>query len=123
MGHREQAYADIFVTAIEGGIGYWSTCSEYRWRKPGTEEQDLAGFRAVVLEMDDDDAQDMTIDLRVIKKGVRRFVQEYEGAVNMPYFHRAATCLRLGKWDDLDVDADIADAIVQFGLFSKVVYG
>ncbi|MFM1966787.1 MAG: hypothetical protein RL134_2512, partial [Actinomycetota bacterium] len=39
---------DVFVTAMEGGIGYWSGCSSYRWSLDGGEVDDLTGFRAVI---------------------------------------------------------------------------
>lgn len=121
--NRDWAYHTIFVTALEGGIGYWSTCSKYHWRVKGTEaEEDLKGFFAVIRDTEDEDATDQRVDRAVIAKGVGPF---QEWARNHPndYYMAASRDLRNGKWDELDVDAEIADMIVQFGLFGKVVYG
>ena len=38
---RKQFLFDVFVTALEGGIGYWSVAEEYHWKKDG---EDLDGF-------------------------------------------------------------------------------
>ena len=35
---RRQTYSDIIVTAVEGGIGYWSQCRNYRWQDDNGEE-------------------------------------------------------------------------------------
>lgn len=124
---RDQAYFDIFVTALEGGIGYWSVCHEYRWRRPGTdgtvdEVQDTLGFHAVISE-EDGVTKRHTINRETIAKGVREFIAWAKEGNPSTYFKQAAVDLDWGKWDDLDVDADIADAIVQFGLFGKLVFG
>lgn len=121
MSSRDQALHDIFVTALEGGIGYWSTCSIYHWSTDG--EPDLLEFGATIIDTEDLKAKPMVINRALIEKGAARFIEVYHDAVNMPYFLQAATCLRYAKWDDLDVDASIADCIVQFGLFGAVVYG
>lgn len=124
---RDAAYHTIFVTALEGGVNYWATCSEYRWSKRSPDGvgrvDDVLGFKAVIHDEEDPGSPGLTVNRAVIAKGVGLFVKEYLTAVKMPYFQQAATCLRYGKWDDLDVDADIADVIVQFGLFGEVFYG
>ncbi|MFC9982662.1 hypothetical protein [Gordonia sp. NPDC127522] len=28
---RTAFLADVYTCALEGGIGYWATCSSYRW--------------------------------------------------------------------------------------------
>ena len=53
---RDQALNDVFTTALEGGIGYWSTCSVYRWgvTVAGRLEQ-ARDFVAVVQDVEDED--------------------------------------------------------------------
>ena len=60
---RKQTLLDIFTTAMEGGIGYWSICLQYRWQLPDDGGEDLDGFHAIVVADEDweeavDDAQD-----------------------------------------------------------------
>lgn len=120
---RDKAYHTIFVTALEGGIGYWSTCSRYKWFLPNTNyEEDLQGFHAIIRDTEAEDDKDQRIDRAVIAKGVGLYIPWAIDHRNR-YYADAAKHLRDGKWDDLDVDAEIADMIVQFGLCGEVVYG
>lgn len=123
---RDQAYFDIFVTALEGGIGYWSVCHEYHWQLAGaegsvSETSDILGFYAEVK--DSEEPSVFRVDRDVIAKGVRLFIGWAKDGLRDGYIKRAAVDLDWANWDDLDVDAEIADMIVQFGLFDKVVYG
>src|SRR5690242_16709128 len=124
---RDQAYFDIFVTALEGGINYWSLCTAYRWHDPNgaaSDTEDVFGFRAIVFETDPD-GDPLTrheIDRAMIAKGVQRFIAYVKENSNLgidSHFRRAAQDLDWGKWDQLDVDAEVADAIVQLGLFDE----
>lgn len=112
---RDQLYLDLFTTALEGGIGYWSVCSAYHWSNQGTD--DFKGFYAVVK---DDEAERM-IDRAVIAKG-------YRLAVSADWRDRLRWSsekppLVVTEDTDWDYDAGDADIIVQLGLFGKVVYG
>lgn len=145
---RDQAYLDIFITALEGGIGYWSQCQLYLW----TDESghpDPKGFHAKIIETEQTwdestwlpgvcigqaslpdysgelhDHPVFRVDRKVIAEGVKRFIaKQKEMGRAGSHFGRAAVCLDWGKWDDLDIDAMIADEIVQLGLFGEAVYG
>ena len=53
---RPEALHGLFVTALEGGIGYWSVATRYRWSIPGTDgETDFDGFHAVIEETESDE--------------------------------------------------------------------
>lgn len=132
---RDEAYFDIFITALEGGINYWAACNEYRWMLQGADPtqpfddiQDVTGFRAVIFDHEDGDKDTATgddlkvIDRAAIARGVSKYV-EWAKDHTQPYLKRAAIDLRDGNWDDLDVDATIADCIVQFAIFGEVVFG
>jgi hypothetical protein len=117
-----QALLDVFVTALEGGIGYWSVCRRYRWALPDGEE-DLDGFHAVIEETEsgDDVPPVHRIDAAVILRGLQRLAAPGDGYRDVRAVARAilagdedATC---------DCDAEVADCIVQAGLFDEVVYG
>lgn len=107
----------IFVTALEGGIGYWSVANDYHWQNDG--EYDLDGFYALVEETESDEPVEHRIDAQTILRGLEYFARGGEG-----YKHvRAAARSIIAGDEDIDYDAEIADCIVQAGVFGEVVYG
>ena len=113
-----QALFYLFVTALEGGIGYWSAASAYRWALP-TGEPDLDGFYAVVEETEEDAPVAHRIDADTILRGLVHFSQPGEG---YPHVRAVARAVLAGD-DEVDYDAEVADCIVQAGLLGEVVYG
>jgi hypothetical protein len=119
---RDKALGDIFTTALEGGIGYWSACSVYRWSVDGTLDGAARDFIAVVQDAEDEDGTEYVIDRAVIAKGLdRAYTRRAKG--HSDYHAQALKALHFGRYDEADYDADTADLIVQFGLFDEVVYG
>lgn len=140
-GTREQAYFDIFSTALEGGIGYWSRCKTYHWTNDQGMTEDLAGYHAEIYDVEriieegplptgaigsgrlqDERYALYRIERAIIAKGIEAFASMYGKPDHDTYFGRAARHLAQERWDHLDYDATIADAIVQMGLFGEVVY-
>jgi hypothetical protein len=122
---REEALNGLFTTALEGGIGYWSTCSLYRWSVEVDGRQvEARDFIAVVQDVEDDDAPELVIDRNVIRSGMARLYRHLIGLGDDAnrYHLQAVRNFRAGKWDDLDYDADTADMVVQFGLFNELRY-
>lgn len=120
-----QMLFDVFVTALEGGIGYWSQASVYHWSKGAVVEddvpreiEDLEGFFAVIHDVEDDD-KEYRVDRDVIKKGIAWLKKNPLGSS----YHRVAVLDLASGNEDVDYDADTADAIVQAGLFEEIVYG
>jgi len=107
----------LFVTALEGGIGYWSVCTEYHWSFDG--EQDLDGFYADVEETEEDAPVVRRIDAACILRGLLYFAQPGDGYRRV---RNVARAILMGD-DEADYDAEVADCIVQAGLFGEVVYG
>lgn len=92
---RQQFLFNVFVTALEGGIGYWSLASRYHIWKDGEEGvEDLDNFQAIVHEITDDEDEEgvihkedrwgilsgdyyrafpMVIDAKVIEEGIELF--------------------------------------------------
>jgi len=122
---RKQLLCDIFTTALEGGIGYWSAAEEYHWRldvpdeTPFDESQDLDGFYAVIEDLED--GKVYRIDADVIRMGIGYIA---DGIAQVRSDIRA-TVLLLDRTngEEGDYDAETADCIVQAGLFGEVVYG
>lgn len=120
---RDQLLIDMFTTALEGGINYWSACIDYHWQNDDGEE-DYAGFRATIIDECDDD-REYVIDRAVIIKGFKlAATKEVRDSVYCYALTDSAYAYRYGgdRLDDLDYDSTTADAIVQLGLFGDVIY-
>lgn len=153
---RRKFLIDVFTTALEGGIGYWSTCSVYHWMKPEFKDhpgyddamQDLQEFHAVIEPSshedgwgvwdDERDTQPLRIDAEVMHRGVVRFVQYCHGILDNQGLEVAPedrNGLRPGHYwhqflaadatsgEDGDYGAEVADQVVQWGLFGRGIYG
>lgn len=120
----------IFITAIEGGIGDWSVVTSYRWQADDHSD-DLLGFHADILETeeapDEDEEVDEEIarhriDAQVVARGVVALATSAKGPFR-------DLCIRLLVGGDTtedalgECDAEAADAIVQTGLFGQLIYG
>lgn len=100
---RKQFLFNVFVTALEGGIGYWSLATRYHIWKDGEEGvEDVDNFQAIVHEITDEDDEDtihkpdrwgildgdyyrafpLVIDAKVIEKGVKLFDWYVQGIVD-----------------------------------------
>lgn len=111
-------------------------------------EEDLDGFYAILESSDDDwgvqeafvsetgevqaitETQSLRVDIAVIERGWNLFVDKVIAATksedpkadfSRPYF-RQAIVQWLTDMEDGDSDADVADLVVQLGLFGEVVY-
>jgi hypothetical protein len=109
---------NIYTTALEGGIGYWAVCDEYRWQylyedwengivKPLEPDQVLV----VLSDTEETDFKNEELTPAKIRAGVKLLIEKYPNKyqiIDDNQFH---------------VDADGADLVVQLGLFGEVVYG
>ena len=106
---------DIMVTALEGGITYWCSeaspeCGELLKEYPS--EQISRGGALLLYDFEEEAYR--RLDLEKFLKGFKLWVDnagdEY-GAIED------------GKVDCCNIDADCADAIIQYALFGEVIYG
>ena len=118
---RTQFLTTILTTAVEGGINYWADTKDYAWQF----EEGMAAWAHVnVRESNEGDEpgpwRTVTIDtiahgLSVIKK-----------RSDIPYLGTHVRKLIIGADYTLDedgeIDADLADVIVQVALFGEVRY-
>ena len=140
---RKQFLHNVFVTALEGGIGYWSAAEEYHWGTDGGAKvvDDLDDFYSVIVSSEEDwgveeayiaeegktqpitETQCLRVDINVIERGSNMLVEkvlsgEFKNERLMQFVVAWST-----NGDDGDYDADGADLVVQLGLFGEVVYG
>ena len=115
---------DIVITAVEGGIGYWARVVSY----------DPDNGTATLV--DDDTTASHALDRDVIAVGLARIVEaaapfyDPNGAGtqcgSVPFLHASAhtqICSATWERDAGELDAGLADIIVQAGLFHQVLYG
>jgi hypothetical protein len=107
----DQFYFDIFVTSMEGGISYWARTTKYVNNNPN--------FFAVIEDYEDDGKQH-TINKAVIMKGLQAFL---DNKVRVRKDITKSVLYGILNKDAYDIDAEIADCIIQAGLFGEVVYG
>jgi len=108
---RIEFLSDIITAAIEGGIGYWSECVSYSWQdSPPT---------AVINEIEphDEDLGELFITIDTIAHGLSVMKQKY------PEFYKVGMRDADLENDAGEIDATLADDIVQCGLFEELIYG
>jgi hypothetical protein len=125
---------DTFVTALEGGIGYWAASSSYHIWADDNGTEDHEGFYSDVVDADyppgDPDAEfpPTRVDRAVIARGFER-VATGEHNMHSDAAGKFAWMLqaRLAGKDDYEVDVDFdagdADCLVQIAMFGKLVFG
>lgn len=125
---REEFLTDVLVTAVEGAIGYWSRAGEYTTDVPIDD-------RGVTLYIDDVDEQDVftkvlnaeNVDLVVtrvtladIATGINRVIDPtFKVRDDIRQIVRHA----VRHNDGGDIDAEIADVIIQAAVFGEIVFG
>lgn len=107
---------DIVCTALEGGITYWcNKCNVVGdYRGEWAHEQISHGGKLILFDDESGDTHVLTKDKLIF--GIERFIEDYSGK---PYMD----IINCGKIDTCQVDAVIADIIVQIAIFGEVVYG
>lgn len=111
----------VFVTALEGGVNYWSECSEYHHSFDGGHgADDLHGFYAVIRDCEDENDTVYRIDRDVVARGWELAATEWADKIRWNCDGPPPLVAEDTDWDH---DAGDADVIVQLGLFGKVVYG
>ena len=121
----DQDIEDIIVTALEGGTGYWACLDNSRpeWEEAYETEEVTSIIATRFLlegktlyfsdaEGEDDEIWELTTDKLV--KGIRLSV--INGNTDMVDFSNS-------NLDVLNIDSSVADCIIQYALFDKVVFG
>ncbi|UZF59305.1 hypothetical protein LH935_28390 (plasmid) [Gordonia polyisoprenivorans] len=105
---RANFLTDVYTTALEGGIGYWSECSAYQWSTTQ---------RAVITDLNE---AEHTITLDTIARGVNAII---DGRTPITTAMRRQIAAASRANEAIDLDSDHADAIVQAGLYGSITWG
>lgn len=121
---RTQFLKDLIITAVEGGIGYWSFCRNYDY-KAGTVE-------VAAMDPDDWDGDEDTLDdylewhpvtIETMARGINLICSgECKYATRGEYVRFMRKANRENDGAGM-LDAGDADNILQAGLFGELIYG
>jgi hypothetical protein len=121
----DQMIADVYTTALEGGINYWSCVHEYKW-SDGNGNSDVSGFRAVIQEIDEETKY--IINKNVIEKGYKLATEDFRDSISWstdypPHKDEFFKSKIMDLENPWDFDAGDADCILQLGIFGEVIFG
>lgn len=121
---RDQLLYDIFTTALEGGINYWAQVDAYHIWKSKALDEDVHGFYAIIRDQDDEDAEWVTVNIEVMRRGYTLATSPaHEWRNRLAWSSDEKPPLVVTVDTEWDYDAGDADCILQLGLFGDVVYG
>lgn len=105
---------DIMSTALEGGINYWCKRAEVVGGYLGeyASDQISRGGTLILHDSEGEDKYELTLDK--LLKGIQMYVANPNAPYKIVYSSELDTC---------QVDATVADMIIQFALFGVIVYG
>lgn len=122
LSKLDEFYSDIIITAVEGGIGYWSHCRNYYH---GYSSPRTAAYVTVYATSDEYDgyAVGLPLTTKEIAKAMRRIADLKQPLSYAGDEWRGRMAKALRKKDAYDIDAADADGIVQIALFGEITYG
>lgn len=122
---------DVMITAFEGGSTYWAEARNVI-REKGCPEVDYISFEVRSFEDRDDPRLGgwQRVDEDVIAQGMRRILDAPqdigEFGVSPLRVRRdilASIAIADRRPEDADIDAEVADCILQAGIWGEIVYG
>lgn len=106
---------DIMVSALEGGITYWCYKEEVVGDYLGeyASEQISRGGSLKLYDREEDEVYELTL---------QKFLKGIQMAIQHNYYAEYEWCNGT-EIDTCEVDASVADVIIQLALFDDVIYG
>ena len=106
---------DIMVTALEGGINYWCRKAEVVGEYLGEYASDQISRGGSLILYDAESSDHWELNLEKLLNGIQKAIEDnwfsdYDWYVD-------------GELDCCQIDAEVADTIVQLALFDDVVFG
>lgn len=106
---------DIMVGALEGGINYWCQEAEVVGDYLGEYASDQISRGGKLILHDAESSDKWELDLDKFMNGVKLWIQNGDDAYGAVQKDRTV--------DTCQIDAEMADLIVQYALFGEVVFG
>jgi len=106
---------DIMSTALEGGINYWCCKAEVVGKRLGEYASDQISRGGTLILHDAESSDSWPLNLETLLAGLTMAVEgdwysDYEWYGN-------------GELDTSQIDAEVADVIVQLALFEDIIFG
>lgn len=108
---------DIMVSALEGGINYWCDDARVEGKTLGEFASDQISRGGRLLLHDFEEEKDWVLTKEMLLQGIKRYAEQPK---NSDIFEVIDHELHI---DCGQVDAEVADSIIQYALFSDVIYG
>lgn len=114
-----QDLSDILCTAVEGGIGYWSTITR------GLRTPDLDYIEVDLYETEEEEGAIYEVTLNTIARGMQLIIKHHNCIECTPRCGLQAdgTYEAIITGDVGMIDSSDADNILQAGLFDEIIYG
>ena len=114
--------SDIICTAHYGAISYWCDDVFFDNSQNKTSAEHLLNGGSVQYHLDEefeDGVEEYTLTLEKLVKGVRMYVMDW---VEKP---KSFYCILddNGGIDTANIDAEVADCIIQYALFDDIIFG
>lgn len=122
MTKRNEVLHDIFTTAMEGGVNYWASVTEYGWSCGDGHTPDTREYHADIRDLEDDNKLHH-IGRHVMAHGYKLATTTHRDRIAWSSGEKPPLVITEDYDDEWDYDASDADCIVQLGLFGEVVYG
>lgn len=106
---------DIMVTALDGGINYWCRKAEVVGEYLGEYASDQISRGGSLILYDAESSDHWELNLEELLNGIQKAIEDnwfsdYDWYVD-------------GELDCCQIDAEVADTIVQLALFDDIVFG
>lgn len=109
---ENQDIDDIMCTGLEGGINYWCDCVEVEDEYLGEFASEQISRGGTLIFHDSEKPYQYKLTLDKFLKGLETFIKE-----------RGLDAIYDLDIETIDIDADDADAIIQYALFGDIIYG
>jgi hypothetical protein len=141
---RAEFLRDVAITACEGGIGYWSCLTRYKWSAtdslddmlpfpevriiPAENTEDFDGELApgVTGTRFVDEGRDLGLEITLTAEMLERglaLIADPSKDIDLNKASRQQIVGAAAMNEAGDIDADLADHIVQVAVFGKVIFG
>ena len=112
---------DIMIAALEGGITYWCCKAEAVGSNLGAYASQQIGRGGALRLYDNDGSNSYFLNTNRLLDGIKKYVE----AGNKPHgiLCQASDNAGCRRIDSAQVDATVADMIVQYAVLGEIVYG
>lgn len=116
----DEFVSDVLIVAFDGSLGacwYWSKPAPTQWLAV----VDDKWKQVLITEPESNEPNKvLLVDESVVQRGIQLLIEHKVGINNDLFVHLMTAVL---EGDAGEVDADVADCIIQAGLFGQIVYG